>query len=221
MIRLSKGPKPRIVVHRGSTWTADYVQRSSAGSARQHLPAHYRHAEIKAALRLECHDKCMYCETRVSHSQYGDIDHQIPVSLRPDLVVDWLNLGYSCEKCNNNKGDYWDEHFPLVNPYIEDPSQFLTFAGPMILPRPGNLRGKLTIERIDLNRNELIAQRKERLERIIPLVDQVALMPAGMPRNVMMSALRKEMNTAVEYSATIAAYLTPFLQSSTVRNASP
>jgi hypothetical protein len=132
-----------------------------------------------------------------------------------------LNLGFSCERCNNNKGDYWDEHYPLVNPYVEDPSQFLTFAGPMVLPRPGNLRGKLTIERIDLNRNELIAQRKERLERILPLVDEVALMPAGMAQSVMMSALRKEMSSAVEYSATIAAYLTPFFRNSMVRNAPP
>jgi hypothetical protein len=215
MIRLAKGPVPGILVRRGETWTADYLRRLDAGGVRRDLPAHHRHADVKAALRVESRDKCMYCETHVSHAQYGDIDHFVPVAVRPELVVSWANLGFTCERCNTNKGDYWDERFPLVNPYAEDPSDFLMFAGPIAVQRPGSLRGKVTIERIGLNRAELIARRMERLERVLPFVDAVALMPAGMARSVMLDVLAREMGPDAEYSATIAAYLVPFIQRST------
>jgi len=214
MIRLAKGQEPNILVRRGGVWTAEYLRRLDGGGVRRDLPARYRHPEVKAALRVESQDKCIYCETRISHAQYGDIDHYVPVSARPELVVSWSNLGFTCERCNNNKGDYWDERFPLINPYTEDPSRFLMFAGPIAVQRPGNMRGKLTIERIGLNRDELIAQRKERLERVLPFMDEVALMPPGMARSVLLDILTKEMGPAVEYSATIAAHLAPFIRSS-------
>ena len=83
----------------------------------------------------------------------------------------------------------------------------------------GSLRGKVTIERIGLNRDELIARRMERLERLFPLVDVVALMPVGMARSVMLDVLAKEMVPYAEYSATIAAYLAPFIRRSTARAA--
>jgi hypothetical protein len=216
MIRLVKGPAPDILLRRGESWGTEYLRRLDAGGVRRDLPARYRHSEVKAALRVESRDKCMYCETLVSHAQYGDIDHYVPVSVRPDLVVTWVNLGFACERCNNNKGDYWDERFPLVNPYAEDPSDFLMFAGPIAVQRPGSLRGKVTIERIGLNRDELIARRKERLERVLPFMDEVALMPAGMARGVMLDALTKQMGPDTEFSGTIAAHLTPFVRRSTV-----
>jgi hypothetical protein len=72
---------------------------------------------------------------------------------------------------------------------------------------------------IGLNRDELIVQRKERLERILPLVDEVALMHAGLAQTVMMGALRQEMSPAVEYSATMAAHLTAFIQHAVISNA--
>jgi HNH endonuclease len=165
MIRLTKGPAPDILVRRGEAWSTEYLRRLEAGGVRRDLPAYHRHAAVKTALRVESRDKCMYCESLVSHAQYGDIDHYVPVSVRPDLVVSWVNLGFSCERCNNNKGDYWDARLPLVNPYAEDPSDFLMFAGPIAVQKPGSLRGRVTIERIGLNRDELIARRKERLER--------------------------------------------------------
>jgi 5-methylcytosine-specific restriction endonuclease McrA len=219
MIRLAKGPVPGILVRRGEAWRAEYLRRLDLGGVRRDLPARYRHVEVKAALRVESQDKCMYCETLVSHAQYGDIDHYLPVSVCPDLVVSWSNLGFTCEMCNTNKGDYWDQRFPLVNPYAEDPSHFLMFAGPIAMHQPGSLRGKVTIERIGLNRDELIARRMERLERVLPLVDAVALMPAGMARGVMLDVLAEEMGPDAEYSATIAAHLAPFIRRSTAQAA--
>ena len=154
-----------------------------------------------------------------NHSQFGDIDHILPLSRRPDLVVDWPNLGFACQVCNNNKGDYHDERLPLVNPYAEDPAEFFTFHGPMAAHHPGNERGQLTIACVELNRPDLVARRLERLQQLAPLIDQIALMPPGAPRGVMLDVLARHTSPATEFSAAIEARLRPFLSSAHILTA--
>jgi hypothetical protein len=213
MIRLRKGRPPAVLVNHGARWRAEYLQRLNDGDQRQRIPAQYRHPAIKQALLAEGFGKCMYCEARITHSQFGDIDHIMPLSQRPDLVVAWPNLGPSCQICNNNKHDYHDERLPIVNPYAEDPAEFLTFAGPLAVHHPGNARGQLTIACLDLNRPDLVAHRIERLRQLMPLIDEIALMPPGAARSVMIDGLARYMAPASEYSAAVTARLTPFLSS--------
>src|SRR5262249_49893992 len=130
----------------------------------------YTDARVKAVIRAEANDKCMYCESKVSHVFPGETDHIVPVSKRPDLVVAWDNLGYVCKECNREKGNYYDDASPLINPFTESPSDFLQFLGPAVFCIGPPLRGQLTISKLKLQRMALVQRRTERLEYVLKMI---------------------------------------------------
>lgn len=72
----------------------------------------YGRSDVKAALFNLFHDKCAYCEAKISGNQTGDIEHYRPKGSikNPDeaplspgyywLAADWTNLFLSCQSCN-------------------------------------------------------------------------------------------------------------------------
>ena len=85
--------------------------------------AHYAHATVKEALRTAQHDKCAFCESKVSHVSPGDVEHFRPKAgyrqlrrgplQRPGyywLAYAWENLLFVCELCNQREKGSW---FPL------------------------------------------------------------------------------------------------------------
>jgi len=190
-----------------SAWATAYRQAIDAGEQRSQIPQRFRHKQIKDALRLASSDKCIYCESKISGTQFGDIEHIIPVSLRPDLVVDWNNLGFVCQRCNNSKRDYWHPTLAVIDPYTEEPVDFLMFLGPIVIHLPSNMRGQITVRKLDLNRIELVTQRAERLNQISPLIDRIGALPAGPERKACMQFLAEEHQPSSEYSAMVAAFV--------------
>jgi uncharacterized protein (TIGR02646 family) len=86
----------------------------------------YSHPEVKTALRLAQHDKCAFCESRITHIDYGTIEHFRPKAgskqnsadelLQPGyfwLAYDWENLFFACSLCNEQ---FKQNLFPLQNP---------------------------------------------------------------------------------------------------------
>jgi uncharacterized protein (TIGR02646 family) len=85
----------------------------------------YGAKSVKAALQKAQHDKCAFCESKISHIAYGDVEHFRPKAgyrqkptepiRKPGyywLAYDWTNLLFCCQICNQrNKGN----HFPLIN----------------------------------------------------------------------------------------------------------
>lgn len=136
------------------------------------LQTDYRHATNKDALRQACADKCMYCESTVSHVYYGDVEHIRPKAEFPDLEFEWDNLGYVCAKCNGAKGGKWIEVLPYVNPFEENPDEHLVAIGAFILERNGSERGEVTQRDIALNRPDLLERRGERIRELTALVDK-------------------------------------------------
>ncbi len=67
--------------------------------------------------------RCMYCED----DRARQIDHFTPVQLRPELVLTWENLNWSCGPCNNRKRERFSVH--LLNPTAPgfDPDRHFTF----------------------------------------------------------------------------------------------
>ncbi|MDB9476244.1 HNH endonuclease [Dolichospermum circinale] len=63
----------------------------------------YKNKDIKEALETIFHGKCAYCESKVTTTGYGDIEHFCPKSKSRciDLTFEWTNLLLSCEKCND------------------------------------------------------------------------------------------------------------------------
>ncbi|MFZ2315127.1 MAG: HNH endonuclease [Gammaproteobacteria bacterium] len=131
----------------------------------------YKHADNKSVLIEANFDKCMYCESKVSHVYFGDIEHIKPKKLFPELEFDWGNLGFACAKCNGSKKDNYDAKTPCVDPYLEAPDNFLIALGPFIKHKQGSERGEYTIKIIDLNRAQLIEKRLHRLTQIEKAID--------------------------------------------------
>jgi hypothetical protein len=85
----------------------------------------YADPAVKSALRIAQHDKCGFCESKVTHVAFGDIEHFRPkaafratrddVLTKPGyywLAYEWANLLFACEPCNRrHKGSL----FPLID----------------------------------------------------------------------------------------------------------
>jgi hypothetical protein len=172
VVPITKGPKPPVLVEKAEEWTAEYVRYVAGESVPLAAQTRYRHPEIKAAVKAETWSKCVYCESRVSHVSPGDVEHIIPKSVRPELVVEWLNLTHACTVCNRQKGDVYDPDLPFLNPYLDDPEMFLSFCGPWVCHQSGATRGYVTRRRLSLNRPDLLQKRVELLESLQTLLDR-------------------------------------------------
>jgi hypothetical protein len=65
------------------------------------------HRSYKPHLRERFHRKCVYCRTSdgIKGSEGFGVDHYLPRSSYPDLLVVWFNLFYACNVCNTWKGE--------------------------------------------------------------------------------------------------------------------
>jgi 5-methylcytosine-specific restriction endonuclease McrA len=60
----------------------------------------YREPELKAHLVAEAHGKCIYCESKITHVYFGDIEHLKPKSKFPIERLNPENLALACAMCN-------------------------------------------------------------------------------------------------------------------------
>lgn len=175
MIKISKKPEPNILSVNKVNWTNEllgYIRRNE--KVPSSVSNRYNQQEVKIVLRNECRNKCMYCESPIAHISYEHIEHIKPKAKTkfPELTFAWENLGLACPVCNMNKGDEYDVDLPFVNPYKEEPSDFIFALGHFIYHQPANARGDLTRRQLKLNRPELLERRKERLDSIIRLIEK-------------------------------------------------
>jgi uncharacterized protein (TIGR02646 family) len=86
----------------------------------------YGAKSVKNALKKAQHDKCCFCEAKITHVAYGDVEHFRPKGGyrqkdsdklgRPGyywLAYDWSNLFLACQICNQR---HKKNLFPLVDP---------------------------------------------------------------------------------------------------------
>lgn len=165
---LTKRAEPICLTTESKKWTNEFAVAISIGAP---LPTRWRHRQIVDGLVAETMGKCAYCEGYIPDVAYPHIDHILPKSVRPDLVVEWTNLTLACPACNTSKGDYFDAEVPLVNPYIDNPDDHFTFAGPMLAPMIGDVRARTTVRRLKLQRAALVLSRMKRIEDLHLLVD--------------------------------------------------
>lgn len=205
MIKLSKGSKPQILIDNATQWTNEYVNCLSSNQKPSDIIAYrYRHPDIKVALEKETSKKCAYCESKIKHISFEDIEHILPKKkgARPDLYVEWTNLTLACEVCNRtNKKDYYDPNLPLVNPYVDDPDKYFIILGAMISSRDNNERGFISESTLDLNRPELVERRNERLKTMSTLLYVWAKESNPTIKDTLEKQIRKEYAPEKEYSA--------------------
>jgi len=126
MIRVRKPDHaPLVLRERGAALTAELCRKIEAGEPPSFDRGVYGAAEVKQALSTAQHDKCCFCESRLRHAQFGDVEHFRPkasAQQSPDaapttgyywLAYAWENLYLSCEVCNRR---HKRGFFPLLNP---------------------------------------------------------------------------------------------------------
>ncbi len=156
------------------------------------------YTEVKDELLRIQKQKCCYCEaklTTVNHNIIGNVEHFRPKDgyiqnldtkklIKPSyywLAYEWDNLLFSCEKCNNIKGNFFpliddtkrakNHHYSiereepyLINPVKENPNEHFTFSKEYI--KPLSVRGSVSIKILGLDRVELEESRRERLDYV-------------------------------------------------------
>ena len=169
MISIALGPEPPVLIQNSVGWGQEYATALQNGH--DNPPERYRREDIRDALKEETSRKCAYCESVFEHVAYSHIEHILPKSRAPLLVCSWSNLTLACPICNNNKGTYYDPSAPLLNPYLDDPEEELSFYGPMALER--SAKAKLTIVKLKLNRPELLLKRHDKLREILHIMELI------------------------------------------------
>ncbi len=135
MIQVRKPERvPAVLRRTGATKTAklcvafDASAREYRGGAKTFRfdSSTYAAKTVKRALRRAQHDKCCFCESKVSHISYGDVEHFRPKAGyrqspgddlgRPGyywLAYEWENLFFACQICNQR---FKQNLFPLLDP---------------------------------------------------------------------------------------------------------
>lgn len=165
--KLEKLSKPSILVEKGDEWTREYLE---AKSGDKRPPSRWRHHQIKDSVSKETSDRCAYCDSEMKSVHFGHIEHIVPRSAVPEKVVEWENLTLACEQCNNAKSDYYSQVAPIINPYLDEPSEHLIFLGDMVVARPTSDRGIVTVQKLGLLRKDLTESRKSRIQAVLSLV---------------------------------------------------
>lgn len=162
----------------------------------------YKHHSNKDALRETAYGKCMYCETRIDATYPGDVEHIKPKRnpAYKHLEFEWSNLGFVCWRCNNNKSDHYDENFPFIDPYIDEPTQHFDAMSQMIFPKLGDQRAEATIETIKLNREQLTTARLEAIYYIKSAADSAMAATSPLVRQARLETLIQLCEPNAQYS---------------------
>jgi len=156
----------------------------------------YGDSTVKEELVRLQDDKCCFCEAKITHISYGDVEHFRPKAgwvqdneplNKPGyywLAYDWENLFLSCQICNQR---YKKNYFPLadnskrakshkdnidaeeplfIHPAKENPEKFIAFKDEVPVTVNNDPRGDRTIKELGIDREKLNDRRRERLNLI-------------------------------------------------------
>ena len=134
----------------------------------------YGKDDVRKQLKDDQHCKCAYCEkTLIDEPKH--VEHYRPKSRYPDLAFTWDNLLGSCWACNIKKWNnfpledeskrYTSQEVPLlINPYNDDPADYIEFHEEEARPKSGltgimRQKAETTMEML-LKRPDLVYRRR-------------------------------------------------------------
>lgn len=179
MIKVERPSKPAILEEKAEGWTHQLLTASTK-KHKDMVMVKYRHRSIKKALVEMFHGKCAYCESKITHVDYGHIEHFKPKSnpAYAALCFEWKNLLLACGICNGTeyKGDNFpgeSEGGPLVNPCEDEPNDHFDFlydqTAKIATVISKTKRGEVTEKLLALNRPELRSYRSKQVQRLYVL----------------------------------------------------
>ena len=185
MIRVTRLPAPQTLKKKAKKWIAQLIS-ARTNSQRERVLRRYRNAEVRQTLVAMFHGKCAYCESRITHVDYGHIEHYRPKagpSGRPDLAFEWSNLLLACGICNgaSYKSDRFPEAAdggPIINPCEDDPACHFEFHYDPIAKLASvygvTSRGEVTERLLGMNRWELRQQRSNLIRKLVVIAQFAA-----------------------------------------------
>lgn len=127
------------------------------------------YSDWKIQIADECFKQCVYCG--INESCWGGIDHYHIDHFRPkskyaDLENDICNLFYACPVCNRFKSDDWPNEPDINLPSYPDPSlvdysSIFAYNSNTFLLKGLNVSANYLVNRLFLNRAQLIYERRE------------------------------------------------------------
>lgn len=191
IVQKSGSTPPDILQTRGAAETENLISRFEADDMDfEFLSSIYGHKAVKDRLIELQHYKCCFCESKIGHISYGDVEHFRPKAgwVQDDeplnqpgyywLAYDWDNLLLCCQKCNQrHKRNYFPlqengrrasshtsdlsiEHPIFIHPVNENPEDFIAFKEEIPVGIDADNRGSKTIEKLGLDRELLNDQRR-------------------------------------------------------------
>lgn len=152
---------------------------------------------LKDSLKTLSYGKCAYCECSLSkESNYMEVEHFEDKKHNSDKVMDWDNLLPSCKHCNGHKSTHDVVAEPIVNPFIDNPSDHLYFQHYRYKAK--DTKGDKTISVLDLNDGErkLVDTRfeignalQESLEDLLIKLDTYNIQPNIPNKNKLMGSV--------------------------------
>lgn len=170
MIKLIKPDKPKILEDNATEWTKNLLEsikkygdyKSIPTDEKEKLLKYYRDDNIREPLFNSSYRKCSFCECKPEESSYIQVEHFYPKSLYPEKTFEWNNFLPACGKCNLVKSDHDTKNEEIVNPYIDNPSEFFSFNSLRMIPNQNCVekdKAEKTIEECGLNENRLFTPR--------------------------------------------------------------
>jgi uncharacterized protein (TIGR02646 family) len=171
MRNVRRAQEPDSLRLNAKKWTRELLRAIKANKGKgKSVPEKYynkyKQSDILTTLQRMYSDSnftyCCYCESIVDMVSFEHIEHRMPKSKYPKHTYDWNNLHIVCEKCNNYKGDKYDESAPILDAVTDKISEHLSY-------RLGGINGVfqdaltrcgvITIQHAYLNRPSLLKGR--------------------------------------------------------------
>ena len=206
MRNLRKAACPEILKRNATQWLQEYLSDPTSSQKRHR----YRHPSIKSRLKEETHSKCVYCESKIGHNTPGDAEHIKPVSKSRRDTFEWTNLTIACTECNRRKGDYYDKHCMLLNPYTDNVEEMVRHLGPLVTWQVGNERAETTIRRLELDsctRTDLISRKIEKIEEVKNLAERIEGAAGDTLRKLLELKLEELSSVRSEFSGMVVAVI--------------
>ena len=191
---------PPLLQENQEVWTQPWVQyyREIKGEDNQLLTpnkpttSHWLKDEIRRPLIEDFQNNCGYCG-RVIPTPYsfeneeplakGDVDHLIPKSVKPELVYEWSNYVWSSKESNQQKGNFYDEEFPILDPCSESDCNLVRFdeaTGKYVLNQAytedpvAKQRLEFTAQKTMMNAEELSTERRNHIALLTGEIDSLS-----------------------------------------------
>jgi 5-methylcytosine-specific restriction endonuclease McrA len=164
MIPLRRLEEPRVLAESRERWRDKYLEERAKSPKKRPPHAQYAHKDIVATLEAMSFHKCFYCEQSTKQGK-PEVDHYIEVAERPDRAFEWSNLYLSCNGCNDKLPNTSIPAADCLDPCDASapPAEHLTYDEEFIRPRADSTRGRRTIQKYRLDRDDLDHKRVRQL----------------------------------------------------------